>query len=114
MNDLLGDSAIQNLFMLFVATNFAIIFWFLEAVWRENKSAAISIFFFQALILFFIFKYWEKNRFKYFIAALFMIIVILIGAVTRYSFITRLMALLQLVSIWPYHAYKYILNFAYI
>jgi hypothetical protein len=110
-DDVLGANLSDDLFLIFAFGVALILFWFLETVWRNERRGLIFIFFFPPCLLYFIIKYWEETRAKCFFAALFWIMMILINAVTHNDFTMRLLALLQVVGLWPYYVFMHFKHF---
>jgi len=105
MNDYIDEDFINKLMMLLALAAALIVFWILETVWRNEKRGLVLVAMFPPAILYFIIKYWEETRAKCFFAALFVVMLVLISAVTHYDFGMRILALFKIVSIWPYYAF---------
>lgn len=108
MNEYLSNDAIDNLSMLVISAAFLLIFWILETAWRNDKRWIMPIFILPPLLLVFICKYWEETKAKCFFCGLFVIILVMLGAVTGYNFIYRVGSLFGHIAIWPYYLYGFI------
>ena len=104
MNEYLSNDAIDNLVMLAVAASFMIIFWILETAWRNDKRWILPIFILPVIIFAFIYNYWEETKAKCFFAGLYIVIVILLSAVTGYNFMYRIGMIFEKIGFWPYYA----------
>jgi len=108
-----SQDAANNLYMFFVFTSALAFFWLLEVVWANDKRWLPLIILLPATIVFFIVKYWEEIRFRCFIAALLMVIILLVGGLVGRNFFVEICQLWFKLMLWPYFVGKALLiNFS--
>lgn len=108
MNDLLSETAIEKLVLLFVLTAFMLVFWIFETMWRNDRRWIIPTIILPPVILAFIYNYWEETRGKCFFVGLFIVTLLLLGAVTGFSFVYRVGMILGHVALWPFYVGEYL------
>src|SRR5579863_8306532 len=107
MEELVNQSAVYHLFQLFAFGTSFLVFWVLESVWRLDRRWIIPIIIFPCSIFLFIFVYWEDSRAKCFFAALFLVVMLLVGGLVGQSFFDQMLAFFKLVAFWPYYLFLY-------
>ncbi len=106
MNNDLALTTIDNIFLILTTVTILFLIWMIETAWRneDRKIYLLVLIFLPISLTYYIYKYWEEMRFKCFIIVLLLIIILFISAVTKHNFTERILALLQIISIWPYYA----------
>lgn len=110
MDEIADQSAIGYMLKLFVIAMFLLIFWLLEAVWQRDKRWIIPILIFPPLLIPAVIHAWEFARARCFFTALFIVIVLLAGAVANYNFALQLWIIVRDLSIWPYYLLQQLLK----
>lgn len=107
MNEILSQQAVGKMLLLFVFIAFMLLFWILENAWRNDKRWVIAILLIPLTTIIFVLKYWDENRAKCFFAGLYILTLILLEAVTGFSFVAMLARLLWDLAVWPYSLWHY-------
>lgn len=110
INEIVNTDSIYKLYMLFMAATFIILFWIVEAIWRDDKRAVLVILLLPVTLVYYTFKHWQKTKGRCFFAALLLVMITLIGFLTNYGFAEQILNVLGLVAVWPYHAYVTLLK----
>lgn len=100
---IIGQSAVEHLFQLFVLCTALVIFWFLESVLRLDKRWLLPILIFPLSIFLFIIVHWEESRGKCFFAALLLVVMLLVGGLAGYSFWAKMLEFFKVLAFWPYY-----------
>lgn len=106
MNEPIGSGAIEALFKILVVASLLIVFWIFEVIWRNERKGLLFILIFPPALIYYIIKYWIDTRSKLFFAGLLILMIVLIGSVTEYDFLSRIAALYQISLFWPYYLWQ--------